>query len=207
MRTSWRWRSDRGWPTPTPQSATSSTAWPKASPTWGSSSARPDTRTRRCAGHGQAIEIQHKLVDANPSVAEFRVQLAGSHINIANAQIQIGRPAEALRSLEEALALREKLDSPLPGDIYDRAALLAQISGLVGPGDKGIETGNRAMQLLHRAIAGGFRDPERMAKDTDLDSLRARPDFQLLMLDLAFPSHPFAREAGPTARFARPSPA
>jgi hypothetical protein len=31
-----------------------------------------------------------------------------------------------------------------------------------------------------------------MRRDADLDPLRARPDFQLLLLDLAFPGQPFA---------------
>jgi hypothetical protein len=36
-----------------------------------------------------------------------------------------------------------------------------------------------------------------MRTDTDLDPLRSRADFQLLMTDLAFPADPFARRAGP----------
>jgi hypothetical protein len=32
-----------------------------------------------------------------------------------------------------------------------------------------------------------------MSTDHDLDPLRPRPDFQMLMMDLAFPYEPFAR--------------
>jgi hypothetical protein len=32
-----------------------------------------------------------------------------------------------------------------------------------------------------------------MRRDTDLDPLRLRPDFQLLLMDLAMPDDPFAR--------------
>jgi hypothetical protein len=32
-----------------------------------------------------------------------------------------------------------------------------------------------------------------MSIDRDLDPLRSRPDFQVLMMDLSFPSDPFAR--------------
>jgi hypothetical protein len=32
-----------------------------------------------------------------------------------------------------------------------------------------------------------------MNRDPDLDPLRSRPDFQLLMMDLAMPAEPFAR--------------
>jgi hypothetical protein len=32
-----------------------------------------------------------------------------------------------------------------------------------------------------------------MRRDTDLDPLRSRTDFELLLMDLAFPDQPFAR--------------
>jgi hypothetical protein len=31
-----------------------------------------------------------------------------------------------------------------------------------------------------------------MRRDTDLDALRGRPDFQMLLLDVEFPAMPFA---------------
>jgi hypothetical protein len=49
------------------------------------------------------------------------------------------------------------------------------------------------MDLLRRAMADGYRDLAALARDTALDSLRKRPDFQLLMMDLTFPAEPFAR--------------
>ena len=49
------------------------------------------------------------------------------------------------------------------------------------------------METLRRAVAAGFRNLVHMQTDTDLDSLRNRPDFQLLMMDLAFPAEPFTR--------------
>jgi hypothetical protein len=51
----------------------------------------------------------------------------------------------------------------------------------------------RAMHVLRQAVAAGYRDLTWMRIDTDLDPLRSRPDFQLLMMDLAFPSDPFTR--------------
>ena len=49
-----------------------------------------------------------------------------------------------------------------------------------------------AIQWLRRAIATGYRKLALIQTDPDLDQLRSRPDFQLLMLDLAFPAEPFA---------------
>jgi hypothetical protein len=48
------------------------------------------------------------------------------------------------------------------------------------------------MGVLRRAVAAGYREVAWMQRDPDLDPLRARPDFQLLKMDLAFPSKSFA---------------
>jgi eukaryotic-like serine/threonine-protein kinase len=54
----------------------------------------------------------------------------------------------------------------------------------------------RAMSALAEARRlGYFRDASKVANirsDRDVDALRARPDFQVLLLDLAFPTDPFA---------------
>ncbi len=44
-----------------------------------------------------------------------------------------------------------------------------------------------AMDWLRKAVAAGYRNVAHMAKDTDLDVLRKRPDFIQLMADLAVP--------------------
>jgi hypothetical protein len=46
------------------------------------------------------------------------------------------------------------------------------------------------MAVLKRATSLGFRNPN-IDGDQDLNSLRNRPDFRLLMLDMAFPANPF----------------
>lgn len=52
--------------------------------------------------------------------------------------------------------------------------------------------GEKAVETLHRAVAAGLQDAAFMRRDADLDPLRSRPDFQMLMMDLAFPDEPFA---------------
>jgi hypothetical protein len=49
------------------------------------------------------------------------------------------------------------------------------------------------MHWLRAAVAAGYRDHAQMRTDTYFDPLRQRPDFQLLMLDLAFPAEPFSK--------------
>lgn len=50
-----------------------------------------------------------------------------------------------------------------------------------------------AIEMLRRAVATGYRDVNWMRRDPDLDPLRSRSDFQVLLLDLAFPADPFTR--------------
>jgi hypothetical protein len=52
---------------------------------------------------------------------------------------------------------------------------------------------DRAMTLLHQAVATGYYNAEQYRTEDALDPLRNRPDFRLLMLDLAMPAEPFAR--------------
>jgi hypothetical protein len=49
------------------------------------------------------------------------------------------------------------------------------------------------MERLHQAVATGLRQCGWFRTEAGPDLLRNRPDFQLLMIDLAFPDEPFAR--------------
>ena len=51
----------------------------------------------------------------------------------------------------------------------------------------------KAIESLRWAIAAGWNRPAQLKSDPDLDPVRSRPDFQLLLLDLAVPNDPFAR--------------
>jgi len=66
------------------------------------------------------------------------------------------------------------------GLIYDCACAY----GLVHARTKDDKHALRAVELLRRAVAKGYRDAAHMTKDTDLDSLRARADFKKLMAEL-----------------------
>ena len=49
-----------------------------------------------------------------------------------------------------------------------------------------------AMTLLTKAVGLGYRRRDDFRTETALDPLRDRPDFRLMMMDLAFPAEPFA---------------
>ena len=74
----------------------------------------------------------------------------------------------------------------------------AMLSHVAGMKDSGVPAGERqaeaekAMAILRRIVAEGFRDPE-LRGESSLEPLRSRPDFRLLMMDADFPARPFAR--------------
>jgi hypothetical protein len=92
----------------------------------------------------------------------------------------------------------ERLPRPTPGNLYDLARYHALLSGVLdrpGSGSSAAEgraAADRAMRRLREAVASGYGDLPHMRIDHDLDPLRSRLDFQLLMMDLAMPDDPFA---------------
>jgi len=81
---------------------------------------------------------------------------------------------------------------------YELACRHAALASAAGREGSGISAGDgeadadKAMTLLHKAVAQGYRNADAMAKEVALDPLRDRADFRLLMMDLAFPGRPFA---------------
>ena len=108
-----------------------------------------------------------------------------------------GGPPRRRGGLARAIALREGLDTIGLEARYDLArnhALLAGLAAEDGSALAPTEAQNhsdRAIEVLKRVVAEGYRPP-RMRSDPDFDSLRRRPDFQLLVLDRDFPAKPFA---------------
>jgi hypothetical protein len=57
----------------------------------------------------------------------------------------------------------------------------------------GLTEADAAMALSYKAVGVGYRNPDAYRTEDALDPLRDRPDFRLLMMDLAFPAEAFAR--------------
>ena len=110
-----------------------------------------------------------------------------------------GRPAEAVSAFREAIAILEGLASPTSGDLYDLACTQSLLSGVASDAGSGLTAADgqaeadKAMKSLRRAVAAGWQRAGHMRADTDLDPIRSRPDFQLLMMDLVFPTKPFTQ--------------
>ena len=67
------------------------------------------------------------------------------------------------------------------------------VDQLMALGVVGYLTKQTSAEMVARAVAAGYRNLAWMRTDTDLDPLRSREDFRLLLMDLAFPAEPFIR--------------
>jgi len=146
----------------------------------------------------RGIDVARKLVASSPELTEPRVRLAYALTAEGRVNEKLGRRAEAGGSLREAIATMESI--PLaarnPVDDYSLACKHALLAGVLG-GDSPVvlmtrSEGDQAMEALRRAVARGYRNLSNMRSDTDLEALRPRPEFQALLMDMAFPDWPFA---------------
>jgi hypothetical protein len=104
---------------------------------------------------------------------------AGLRARRASSQVKAGQVAQAVA---EAAELTKSSNWPA-SQWYDFACIYAIASGKSAA--KKSEYADRAMELLRRAVKAGYKDAAQVAKDRDLDPVRARDDFKKLLAELA----------------------
>ena len=146
----------------------------------------------------KARAILNRLVAEHPKDVYSRIDLGKTYNNIGRLHQQSGDPAEALRSFQRVVDLYEGLPDLDPRNSYNLSCNLALCIPLIGAenGTQGTlvadklskgdrfrreKYGDRAIQLLRRAIQGGFLNRELLETDADLNALRQRADFQDLI--------------------------
>jgi eukaryotic-like serine/threonine-protein kinase len=136
--------------------------------------------------HADAFQLGQQTLDLQQSkLGPDHPDTLASMNNLALSYAALGRHAEALKLFEKAEALHEtKLGVDHPRtiiNIYNIACIHAlMISGSI---DR-VKHADLAMAWLQKAVAAGYEGVARMKKDTDLDALRDREDFQKLISDL-----------------------
>ena len=150
----------------------------------------------------KAHAVLEPLARDHPDVYYYQTTLAYNCRGLARVSAQLGRAEEALRWLDQAAAIDQRYADTHALSRYDLACdlalsvpLVSQAGGSPSAGAEARrrERADRAMEALRRAIAQGYTFPAIITGDADLDPLRPRPDFRLLMMDLAMPGDPFAR--------------
>jgi eukaryotic-like serine/threonine-protein kinase len=147
----------------------------------------------------RAVALREVLVSTHPNVPEYRQGLAESLCGLGLARRAKRDFAGASADWRRAIALYKTVAGQDGECLFFYAcchASLSSVAGLPGTGmsDSARDAeADRAVALLVRAVEVGYSAPYTYRNEPALDPLRDRPDFQLLMLDLAYPSDPFAR--------------
>jgi tetratricopeptide (TPR) repeat protein len=133
-----------------------------------------------------AVHRQKAAVERAPKEVPFRLELCGHHLSLAGVQVADKDHAAAAKTIEEMLALAP----PEWRDWKVAAALLGRCAGAVAqdknvPADKRRDLakgyGDRALALLVKAQAAGFRDGKALWEAEDFAALRVRQDFRRLV--------------------------
>ncbi len=124
----------------------------------------------------EAVKDWDRAIELSPPTEQpkFRTRRATS-------QLQAGMVVEAMAEVAEL----SKIPNGDAGQWYNFACVYAVASDKIA--DKKQEYADRAMEMLQQAVKAGFTGGAHMAKDTDLDPLRDREDFQKLLDSLPKP--------------------
>jgi serine/threonine-protein kinase len=153
----------------------------------------------------RAVGSLTAVLKRRPHPDADRPYLLSAYLGWAAAAAALGRPADVLAARDEAEAAGltgAASSAGPPATVYNLACLesLASAAALRDVGRPPAECttlarrrAEDAIAALRRAIAAGYRDAAKLAKDRDLDPLRERADFQALLMDQAFPDDPFRR--------------
>ena len=138
------------------------------------------------------------LVRDYPSAPDYQSLMDDCIRRLATALRASGRASAAIAYYRRSLAELEARENPTPTDLYNLACYRALIAGAATEPGSGLTAAEgrleaeQAVAALRRAFAAGFTDLSLAREgDPDLAPIRSRPDFQYLMMDLAFPADPF----------------
>jgi hypothetical protein len=150
-------------------------------------------------GYDRAVAIIEPPARENPKVPVYRNCLAKGLQGRAMARLALGDPAGAAADIRRALGIWDGLPKRSHEEWFATACCHAALAGLAGRDGSGVSLGataseaDTAITLLIKAVGLGYRNADAFRTERALDSLRARPDFRLLTMDLAMPPDPFSK--------------
>ncbi len=146
----------------------------------------------------RAISLNERKLQEDPTNVGSRWTLAELLHGRALALRYLGDFAGAAADTRRAQRLFEGLSYLSGPDLFLRACSHAALAGLAGRPGSGVTPAedeaeaDKAIEVLRRAVAMGYRNANELRIESALDPLRNRPDFRLLMRDVVFPAEPFA---------------
>jgi serine/threonine-protein kinase len=144
-----------------------------------------------------SIDQFEMLAREVPSSSLYRNRSGDGYAVLGTSLRGAGSHGEALAAFRKATAILEKSESM--EDLYNLACVLAMASTIADPAEgpaaeRRRRDADRAVATIRRVIEMGFADSDTLRNDPQLGLLRSRPDFQLLLMDLAFPADPFSKD-------------
>jgi tetratricopeptide (TPR) repeat protein len=145
-----------------------------------------------------ATSLTESLFHENPKDADRRNDLVELIRRRAMTLRDLGDPNGAAAEVRRALQLAEGLPPGTVTYLFETACCHALLASLAGRAESGVAiaegrtAADRAIECLRQAVELGYRNANELRIESALDSLRSRDDFRLLMLDVSFPTDPFA---------------
>jgi eukaryotic-like serine/threonine-protein kinase len=162
---------------------------------------RRGEQSESLASAEKARPMLERLIAEHPGEIDSHLDLAKTFNNIGRLHQQSGETAAALRSFQRAVDLFEALPELAARDRYNLACNLALCIPLIGAkeGSQGVLDSeavgpserirrqiyaDRAMEVLRKAVHGGFANQEILQSDPDLAAIRSRDDFQKIVKEI-----------------------
>jgi eukaryotic-like serine/threonine-protein kinase len=147
----------------------------------------------------RAVGLREALLKDHTETTDYRIGLGESLLRIGLARRDEGDAAGAAADWRRADALLEGAGALDPEFTFIHAGCHASLSWAAGRPGSGVSAAEadteaaKALALLRRAVAMGYRDPASYRTETALDPLRGQADLRLLTMDLVMPDDPFAQ--------------
>ena len=137
----------------------------------------------------------NRAAEALPMIEEVveraaRLKVQPDLVGLLNNQRLYFKQANDVAGCRRTAELWEKLHRTDPRSLYNAACYRAVIAAVIRASDKSPAAAqearaeaDRAMAWLQQAIAAGYDNVALMKKDSDLDALRDRADFQKLLAE------------------------
>ena len=145
----------------------------------------------------RAIAILEILGKEYPAIDDYRARMGECLLRSGQIRLAAGDTPGAAADWRRALLVNQSLPPRTGEEAMFEAGCHAMLSSVAGAIGSGVSATDRlsevekAMVILRRILAEGYQAPE-LRTESCLEPLRARPDFQLLMMDVGFPRDPFA---------------